>query len=279
MRLLLVDWKKDEELSELFSEKISEKLEKEKGFMALAEDDHGRIVGAAAFTVTSQVQGEILQITVVEEFRQTGIGTDLLNFVTDVLKKEGISQLICGRYGTLKEIAFDYAFLTSQGFDVLTDAIHRVSYTMGMILESAALSPLFEKNIPEARNYHELTQQQMNLFNNRLADDGRGIENVIFNRELSVFYVENREITSCMLFSDEAEKQLVNVSNYWQKGNGDPYMLPGMLVGFAKTAKEEYPEDTKVNLRMDGRTVYEAYLKIIGTPIQDRIVQWYRKMI
>jgi hypothetical protein len=34
-----------------------------------------------------------------------------------------------------------------------------------------------------------------------------------------------------------------------------------------------------VNLRMDGRTVYEAYLKIIGTPIQDRIVQWYRKMI
>ncbi len=242
---IIIDDIFNDERAEYFIDMLPEDLKEERNHLIGAVDDEGYPEGVVVFRFNGMVV-DLMYIEVYSELRGMGIGTNLVNALTDYISLAEMPLVVQTTYmmeeNSEDDMIIDSFFRSIPDFEVVSGGKYCV-VSPQTIWNSKRLELLSNFSC-SVKSYNELDNAErkelMNyLSSNNMVSFVQGDENTLIP-ELSLCHIENGICTTCCIFRTSTIKRCIELA-FVMSRPGEEDKLSGVLNVIIQRLKTLYP--------------------------------------
>ncbi len=251
------------------------------GFAIIAREKE--IVTGIAIVIMDETLENVAKLSylyVLEGYRGSHIGQELLREVEGYLKKLDIEKLRCDYTGIMRDVVGLSQFMEKAGFEPVILNWHILEYDADALIQGHKLEKL-DTSIVGNRIKH-LTTEDAAYLCNKDKDIPAYIKTLIReNADLkkSVFCIQKEQIQECVLVSRTENGEMSLLEIYVNPRGKQQVILLYMLADVLSREHLEKLHIQKVFVHVVDNRCYQLYLGLFGNPMRDFRVQRYEKQI
>ncbi|MBO5552380.1 MAG: GNAT family N-acetyltransferase [Lachnospiraceae bacterium] len=249
----------------------------------LAAVDDGELKGYGVFSHMKGSSRDIwLEYLYTEpRFREQGIASGLLEYAEGYMKKKKAAGLFCKLYVKYSEAKETASYLMKRGYLPLSRDGRLLAYRHGDMVDAGLFDLILRnrKKLPLTVKASEVSDKSIDMLLSEKAATGFSFDRNSLRDSFSRFILEGDRIVWALIAQRIGEDTLYLKEPFVAQGFGELNVYPVLLTDVINDARESFPGDFLLLLRLEDDRTYYGMMQNFNPPEREYMVQEYMKCL